>query len=68
MGQESYNRTKVEFINNIYCNICSKSLKGSSREYTLFTLNFLKTKMHVKIEHTYIKKRNNKKNNDNNKI
>ena len=27
------------FINNIYYNICSKSLKGSSRELTLFTLN-----------------------------
>ena len=25
------------FINNIYYNICSKSLKGSSRELTLFT-------------------------------
>ena len=42
------------FINNIYCNICSKSLKGSdsSTEFTLFTFNM---QMHVKIEHTHKK-------------
>ena len=30
------------FINNIYCNICSKSLKGSSRELTLLTVEYFK--------------------------
>ena len=45
------------FINNIYCNICPKSLKGSSRQLTLFTFNILKIQMYVKIEHTHIKKR-----------
>ena len=31
-------RQPLFFINNIYYNICSKSLKGSSRELTLFAL------------------------------
>ena len=30
------------FTNNIYYNICSKSLKGSSRELTLFTFEYFK--------------------------
>ena len=30
------------FINNIYCNICSKSLEGSSRELTLLTFEYFK--------------------------
>ena len=30
------------FINNIYCNICSKSQKGSSRELTLLTFDYFK--------------------------
>ena len=81
-------RTKVEkfflfiyyffFMNNIYCNICSKSPKGSCRELTLFTFNILKIqmhvtfnilkiKMHVKIEQKHIKKRKNKKKKQTNK-
>ena len=65
-------------MNNIYCNICSKSPKGSCRELTLFTLNILKIqmhvtfnilkiKMHVKIEQKHIKKRKNKKKKQTNK-
>ena len=39
-------------MNTIYYNICSKSLKGSSRELALFTLNISKTQIHVTIEHS----------------
>ena len=37
------------FLNNIYYNICSESLKGSSKELTLFTWNFQKAQIHVTI-------------------
>ena len=32
----------IFFTNNIYCNIFSKSLKGSFRELSLFTFEYLK--------------------------
>ena len=65
-------------MNDIYCNICSKSPKGLCRELTLFTFNILKILMHVtfkmlkiqmdvKIEHKHIKRRKNKKKKQTNK-
>ena len=48
-------------MNTIYYNICSKSLKGSSRELALFTLNISKTQVHVTIEHLQKSERKNKR-------
>ena len=44
------------FYKHIYCNICSKSLKGSSREFTLFTFEYFKnTKEREDRTHTHKK-------------
>ena len=49
-SSELINRSEFFFINNIYYNISSKSLKASSRELTLFTLNTRLDRTHKKSE------------------